>query len=778
MRWPAVLSVLIGCAVGAIMVAAPVLFPVQSGGASPSSGPSPHAPMAVDPQFLPTVLTSPNATDDGHYGQSIAVSGSTLVVGAPGEQAYVGGFFDDGLAYVDNQKTGATKVLTARYEGSVGAYGWSVAVDSSFVVVGAPGEGYGTTGAYEPGHVFVYNATTFSQVGSYTSPNAQTWYNLSDERYFTDDFGESVAISGNLIVVGAPGENASGQLAAGHAYVINARTGATIMLASPFPQGAALFGGSVAISGDYVMVGAPGQGIFGIGGAYLFSAITGDLLETFSSPQPSIGESFGASVAISWPTVAVGAPDQTDPNPCPTGLGAGQCGAVYLFSLVGGPTTTILSPNPTALQEFGDSLAISSGLLLVGAPHVASNGATATGEAFLYSRTTNALITSSFSPPEWPPGAVFGTSVALNATAAFVGAPNERADDFDQAGQGFVFTRIPLSISSPQPGGGFGQAVSVQGGFLAIGEPKSTVGGDADAGQAFLMSSELGPLRTFNGSEAGEEFGASVAVDSDFFAVGAPGASGGAGEVFVYYASNGTLRHTFGPGAPSDALGSSLAISGDLLAVGAPGGGYASVYNLTTDSSVVGFEMAGTNAGSSVAISGSSFVVGVPDTNVAWIVNFEPSVSWQQLLPPTGGTGSFGASVAIGGSTVVVGAPGAAGGGAAYVYARTTGAQLFSLTDTNATGGGAFGDAVADNGGTIVVGADGEQPYGMAAAGNIFLYSAGSGKVLDRYNGPVPTAGDSFGYAVAIGSGGKIMVGEDPQSPANPYDASVCLFFF
>ncbi len=81
-----------------------------------------------------------------------------------------------------------------------------------------------------------------------TSPNAQ----------FVGLFGWSVAVSGNVVVVGAPYENASGYYYSGHAYIFNSKTGALISnLTSPNVQTYGEFGFSVATSGKIVVVGAP-----------------------------------------------------------------------------------------------------------------------------------------------------------------------------------------------------------------------------------------------------------------------------------------------------------------------------------------------------------------------------------------------------------------------------------------------------------------------------------------------------------------------------------------
>jgi FG-GAP repeat len=769
--------------VGVLLTAALFVPSAHLAPARASVPPRSNSPVYVDPQFLPDTLTSTSPGSDGRFGQSIAVSGATVAVGAPGESAYTSGYYDYGQVHVYNLTTGSTHLLTAAYNGSIGGFGWSVAMGGGYIVVGAPGEGFGVdSSAQAPGHVFVYNASTFAQVTSYESPNAVAYYSSMDARYFTDDFGESVAVSGNLMVVGAPGENASGQLAAGHAYIINLRNRATVMLASPDPVAAAAFGGAVAINGNYVVVGAPSQGLLtGVGGAYVFSAITGDFIEALTTPAPSIGESFGASVAILWPTVAVGAPYQTA-NVCPGGYGVGQCGTVYLYNLQTGSVGSLVSPAATSEGEFGSSVALGPTTVLVGAPDEAPNASSYSGAAYLFGRATGQPINSTFGAPEWPAGAVFGTSVAQNSTSVFVGAPGEHAANYASAGHAFVFGKIPLSLGSPNSvaDGGFGRAVSVQDGITAIGAPNETVGAMAGAGRVYLERSALGQVTVLNGSEASQSFGAAVAVDPSYLAVGAPGSTAGAGEISVFYTSNATLDYVISPPSGVTGLGTTVAISGNFLISGAPASGFVGIFNLSSRGVEDFITRSGTDFGASVAIAGTTTVIGEPSAGAAFTLPVG-GVDLYPLTNPSGGpAGAFGSAVAIGGSTIAVGAPLASGGGEVYVYSNSTRALLFGLTDPNASSGGAFGDALADNGGTLAVGADGQAPYGVVGAGNVFLFGAGSGSVLDRYNSPTPTTNASFGAAVALGNGGQLLVGDDPPFPTQYYynGGQAYLFFY
>src|SRR6267143_3555132 len=126
-------------------------------------------------------LTSPNPQLDGGFGHSVAISGTTVVVGAEGETGV--GFLQAGHAFIIDTTANALPItLTSPNAGSGGSFGTSVAISGTTIVVGAPGE---TAGGFA-GHAYVFDATTGDLIRTLTSPNTQ----------LEGEFGESVAISG------------------------------------------------------------------------------------------------------------------------------------------------------------------------------------------------------------------------------------------------------------------------------------------------------------------------------------------------------------------------------------------------------------------------------------------------------------------------------------------------------------------------------------------------------------------------------------------------------
>jgi outer membrane protein assembly factor BamB len=195
-------------------------------------------------------LTSPSPLFEGLFGSSVAISGTTVVVGAPSEDR----------AYVFDSTSGALiSTLISPSPLAGGGFGSSVAISDTTVVVGAQSEPTG-------GHVYVFEATTGDLIRTLASPDGQAG----------GGFGHSLAISDTTVVVGAPGESPGNAFASGRAYVFDASTGSLITtLTSPNTPIDGFFGSSVGVFVDdaTVVVGAPGETagtMIGAGNAYLF----------------------------------------------------------------------------------------------------------------------------------------------------------------------------------------------------------------------------------------------------------------------------------------------------------------------------------------------------------------------------------------------------------------------------------------------------------------------------------------------------------------------------
>ena len=247
-----------------------------------------------------------------------------------------------------------------------------------------------------------------------------------------DAFGRSVALSGDLALIGAPFDSTRGA-SAGNAYLYNTTTGAWTDLAAAGTPPASwsagdLFGFSVALTGNTALIGAISDATRGAnaGNAYLFNTSTNAWTDFAAAGTPpaswSAGDQFGYSVALSGTTALIGAPlDAT--------RGANS-GNAYLYNTGTSAWTDLAAAGaPPASwgvsDQFGHSVALSGTTALIAAPLDATRGANA-GNAYLYNTSTSAwtdLATSGTPPASWGAVDQFGNSVALLGNTALIGAP-------------------------------------------------------------------------------------------------------------------------------------------------------------------------------------------------------------------------------------------------------------------------------------------------------------------------------------------------------------------
>jgi WD40 repeat protein len=179
----------------------------------------------------------------------------------------------------------------------------------------------------------------------------------------------------------------------------------TNTISDPTPTSGDFFGGAVAISGNVAVVAATGDDTNGsnTGQVHLFDVNTGTLLRTINNPSPNAIERFGASVAFNGASILIGAPGN-DPN----GILVGR---VHQFDTSGNLLRTYTDLNPTRGDQFGSSVAFSGGNVLIGSNedqtfNIGGNGND--GLAHLYDATSGALLrTYSNQSPAF--GGAFGT---------------------------------------------------------------------------------------------------------------------------------------------------------------------------------------------------------------------------------------------------------------------------------------------------------------------------------------------------------------------------------
>ncbi|MEM7309237.1 MAG: DUF6259 domain-containing protein [Planctomycetota bacterium] len=353
--------------------------------------------------WTPADLLVPADLDPGdNFGFAVALSDNLAAVGSWSEDQLG---TDAGAVYIFERVAGSwfeTVKLFALDTGPGSRFGYSVALEGTTLLVGSPGAvGAGLTPSAGSAYVFERSGPgLWSQIAKLGAPDGASG----------DLYGTSVALSLPRALVGAPGHAASGP-ASGAAYVsVQPFPGSWVPSAklvagdgNAFDQ----FGSAVALDADLAGVGAPGDSdvCSSCGAAYLFAnSGPGTWTQTHKAGGGPIateltgGDRFGAAVAIRGTTAAVGAPGNID-----AGFASGS---VYVYKqsadLSYVKTNKLNACDSVSDDLFGTSLAMHSGTLIIGAPDVDALGPNS-GAVYFFSPDViefeNDQITFLFSEP-------------------------------------------------------------------------------------------------------------------------------------------------------------------------------------------------------------------------------------------------------------------------------------------------------------------------------------------------------------------------------------------
>jgi len=424
-----------------------------------------------------------NAATNDWFGGSVAISGHTMVISAPFESSNATGVNgnqsdnsapNSGAAYVfvrDGTNWIQQAYLKASNTGADDNFGWSVAISGNTVVVGAPGEKSNATGVdgdqsnnslsfAGAAYVFVRNGTNWIQQAYLKASNSGS----------DDNFGAGVAISGDTVVVTGPGEssNATGvngnqsdnsALYSGAAYVF-VRNGTNwsqqgYLKASNTGANDELAG--VAISGDTVVCAAKNESsnargvngnqfdnsAFHSGAAYVFVRTRTNWSQQayLKASNTEAGDEFGVSVTVSGDTIVVAAPHESSNA---TGVNGNQSnnsavgsGAAYVFVRSGtnwSQQAYLKASNTGASDNFGEPVDLSGDTLVIGAEGEDSNAtgvngiqsnnsASGSGAVYVYVRDgTNWIQQAYLKASNTGANDAFGQAVGVSGDTVVVGS--------------------------------------------------------------------------------------------------------------------------------------------------------------------------------------------------------------------------------------------------------------------------------------------------------------------------------------------------------------------
>ncbi|MEM6675112.1 MAG: FG-GAP repeat protein [Planctomycetota bacterium] len=360
-------------------------------------------------------------------------------------------------------------------------------------------------------------------------------------------FGAAVAMSGDTAACGAPGDAVAG-LDAGAAYVFlrDPMSGAFALRQVLRPNGIEAFdrfGVGIALRGNVLAVGAQGDddAAANAGAVWVFArpfpGADFQFVQKLTSPQPAASDGFGASIDVDGSRIAVGAP-RAD-------VAALDAGAVFVFERSAAASTYVLDGilvdgAPGVGDALGTSVAMLGGTVLAGAERRDGPGGVGNAGAVLeFQRILPGFWTVVGSITSPAPGVDARFGAALDATPSGPARP------------------ATVAVGAP--------AAGAQQGALHVFERTGPGGWAAVQG--------LGPT----GLPPAGALGTAVALDGDAIVAGAPGRSGGAGEVDVLRWQPGTGAWTLDRTASipnpafGDLVGAAVALSDGVPLVGIPG---------------------------------------------------------------------------------------------------------------------------------------------------------------------------------------------------------------
>jgi len=277
-----------------------------------------------------------------------------------------------------------------------------------------------------------------------------------------DYFGYSISLSGDIAVVGAPGDNDYGAWS-GSAYVFSRDEGGAdhwgqvAKLTAPVGDAAAFdqFGFAVAISGDTAIIGVEGDSDLasGAGAAYIFEyngSAWNPVTKLTAGSDATVEGHFGCSVAIDGDCAVVGAYGHDDDGT--------DSGAAYVFCRnqggadQWGQAAKLTAADAAEEDYFGWSVSISGDTAILGAK-LGDENAADSGAAYVFrgSGTTWSQVAKLFAGD----GGVsqeFGYSVALDESTALVGAIYDN-DNGTYSGSAYIFSESAGDDLIAEPGG-------------------------------------------------------------------------------------------------------------------------------------------------------------------------------------------------------------------------------------------------------------------------------------------------------------------------------------
>jgi len=391
--------------------------------------------------WLEQKVTASDGMANSYFGSAAALNGPTALIGADGDNSFQGAaylFTNSNGSWSEGQKLTASDGLAGD------EFGYRVALADNTLLVGAFTATVGGNVSQGAAYVFTQSNGTWSESQKLTA---------SDGGLF-DNFGASVALDGNTLVVGANGATVGGNAAQGAVYVFTESNGTwTQTQKLTADDGAAYdnFGLSVALKGSTILIGSPRAAVganAAQGALYVFTESNGTWSQTqkLTASDGAANDSFGESVDLDGSTALIGAYNATV-------NGHSLQGAAYIFTESNGSWSEgqkLTASDGTTNANFGNAVALNGITALIGADGSTVGGNTYQGKAYLFTESGGSWSQSyTFVASDGTVDDYFGAALAWDGATALISTPHPTIGGNTWQGAAYFYEQSPTPTPTP-----------------------------------------------------------------------------------------------------------------------------------------------------------------------------------------------------------------------------------------------------------------------------------------------------------------------------------------
>lgn len=736
-------------------------------------------------------LYSGNGTKGDRFGWSVDIFEDYAIVGVP--------FSDElgissGSAYIYHRNSGEWELQNLIIPDDAVEYscfGMSVCINNNYAVIGCWNNLEGSLNS-----VYIYKNNN----GHWIQEKKLT---VSDNPDYTGEFGISVDISGDYIIVGASTKKHN-DIFVGAAYIYHNNNGnweeQSKLIAEDGEQ-YDYFGYSVSISDEYAIIGAYGDDDNGdySGSAYIFYNNAG-IWEQYSKLTPSdpgINDRYGSSVSIYQGYAVIGSPNDDD--------NGSNSGSAYIIKNESGNWVEyqkILASEGNAPDYFGNSVCISGNNIIIGSldNELGYNA----GSAYIFNNNGgNWIEKNRIFAEDGNANDLFSYSVSISGTTAIVGAIGDEKNGIFQAdytGSSYIFEtlnnnweqdtvfRAPFKYDAVQ----YGQSVSILDDIAIVGSRASIY-----TGIAYFYKRIQGEwIKQFETTSTyGASFSESTSLSGEYALV----SNRGKEEAILFRKVNDNWQFYQKLEAEDHYIyaefGNSVSISGDYAIIGAYrdkefgiGSGSAYIFynnngNWEKSQKILAFDGEEYDYfGKSVLIEGDwAFISASKDDGTVYVYKNNSGI-WEfetKLIPSDGFQGQFYSySMAIYGDFFIIGTYEKDGKGAAYIFKNNNGIweEYAKLQPEDLSPGDYFGRSVSISEDHIIIGSI-RDDENNSNSGSSYLYDNNDGTWVEKAKF-TPKNGhedDNFGLGTSV-SGNNLAIGMTMEDYNSENSGSVYMY--